>query len=150
MLEYGIGGTERKLDNANEAFSEISQNRTIFIQKFSQEPPFTPEAVYDLKTVEDVFNHFQPSCEIDFETPEGTTHSEKIQFNNLGDFGPKGIKNKSKFLEDLSNKEEQNLKIVKELKSNRALQNIVQNPDTKNALLSAIQSMISELEGSGS
>lgn len=149
MLEYGIGGTERKLDNANEAFGDISQNRTIFVQKLTQEPPFSPEAVFDLKTVEEVFDHFQPTCEIDFETSEGATQSETIRFNNLGDFGPKGIKGKSKFLEDLSNNEEQHLRIVKELKSNRALQSVVQNPETKQALMSAIQQMIAELEGTG-
>ncbi len=146
MLEYGIGGTERKLNNANEAFGDISPNRTIFVQKLTQDPPYSPEAVFDLKTVEEVFDHFQPTCDIDFETADGATQSETIRFNNLGDFGPKGIKTNSKFLEDLSNTEEQHLKIVKELKSNRALQNVVQNPETRQALISSIQAMIAELE----
>lgn len=149
MLEYGIGGTERKLNNANEAFGDISQNRTIFVQKLTQEAPFSPEAVFDLKTVEEVFSHFQPSSDIDFETADGATQSETIHFNHLGDFGPKGIKGKSKFLDDLSNTEEQHLKIVKELKSNRALQTVVQSPETKQALISAIQAMIAELEEAG-
>ncbi len=52
-------------------------------------------------------------------------------------------------MEDLSNNEEQHLRIVKELKSNRALQSVVQNPETKQALMSAIQLMIAELEETG-
>ena len=44
MFEYGIGGNERKLNNANEAFADIQMNRTIFVQKLTGEAPYVPQA----------------------------------------------------------------------------------------------------------
>jgi len=149
MFEYGIGGTERKLDDANEGVADIPQNRTIFAQKLTQEAPYVPDAVYGLKTTEEVFGHFQPAAEVEFETEDGSSVAENLQFRNLGDFGSKGIKSQSKYLQELSNKEDQHLKIIKELKSNKAIQAIVQNKDTKAAFLTAIQAMIKELEETG-
>lgn len=149
MFEYGIGGTERKLDDANEGVADIPMNRTIFAQKFSQEAAFVPEPIYGVKSTEEVFQYFNPNAEIEFETEEGTTVSETLQFKNLGDFGSKGIKNQSRYLQELANKEDQHLKIIKELKSNKAIQTIVQNQDTKAAFLTAIQAMIKELEETG-
>jgi hypothetical protein len=149
MFEYGIGGTERKLDDANEGVAEIPQNRTIFAQKLSQEAPYVPQAVYGLKTTEEVFEHFQPSAEVEFDTEDGSSINENLQFRNLGDFGSKGIKNQSKYLQELANKEDQHLKIIKELKSNKAIQTIVQNKETKAAFLTAIQALINELEEAG-
>ena len=53
MYNYGIGGNEVKKD-ASEAISNIPSNRTLLIQKLTNEPPVTPEAVYNLETVEQV------------------------------------------------------------------------------------------------
>ncbi|MDX2002107.1 MAG: hypothetical protein SFW35_06735 [Chitinophagales bacterium] len=149
MYEYGIGGSERKLDNANEAFADIQMNRTIFVQKLTGEAPYSPEAAYDLKTVDAVFNHFRPNVEVEMETEDGSSFTEDIRFNNLGDFGPKGIMNKSKYLQETNYRKEEALKVVKELKSNKALQAILQNKDTKDAFLGGIQAMIKELEEAG-
>jgi predicted component of type VI protein secretion system len=149
MFEYGIGGSERKLNNANEAFADIQMNRTIFVQKLTGEAPYAPQAVYDLKTVDEVFGHFQPKVEVEMQAEDGSSFTENLQFNNLGDFGPKGILKKSKFLQDTNEVKEQSLKVVKELKSNKALQTILQNPDSKAVFLAGIQAMIKELEEAG-
>ncbi len=55
MQEYGIGGTEVKGD-ASEAFVEIPQNRTLFIEKLTNEAPVKPQMTEGLKTVDEVFN----------------------------------------------------------------------------------------------
>jgi predicted component of type VI protein secretion system len=149
MFEYGIGGNERKLNNANEAFADIQMNRTIFVQKLTGEAPFMPQAVYDLKTVEEVFNHFQPQVEVEMQAEDGSNFAENLQFSNLGEFGPNGILKKSKYLQEMNDTKEQSLKIVKELKSNKALQTILQNKDTKAAFLGGILAMIKELEEAG-
>jgi len=149
MFEYGIGGNERKLNNANEAFADIQMNRTIFVQKLTGEAPYAPQAVRDLKTVEEVFNHFQPAVEVEMQNEDGSSFNENLQFTNLGDFGPKGILKKSKFLQDTNEIKEQSLKVVKELKSNKALQTILQNPESKATFLAGIQAMIKELEEAG-
>ncbi len=144
--EYGIGGTERKTDNANEGFAEIQQNRTLFVQKLTTEAPYEPELVKNLKTVDEVFQHFKPAVEVNFETEEGTSINEGLKFKNLGDFGSKGISGQSKYLQGLNNKQEQYQKIVKELKSNKALRTIIEASDNKQAFVSALHALIKELE----
>jgi hypothetical protein len=146
VYEYGIGGTERKTDNANEGFAEIQQNRTLFVQKLTSEAPYSPELVKNLKTVDEVFQHFKPAIEVGFETEEGTGIREGLQFKTLGDFGTKGISNQSKFLQGLNNKQEQYQKIVKELRSNKTLKAIIEDKDNKQAFVSALQALISEIE----
>ena len=147
-FDYSIGGTDRK-DEGSEAISELPLNRTLFVQKLTGEAPFTPQLVTDLKTVDEVFEHFKPEVEVEYETEEGTSQPENLRFGNLGDFGSSGIKRQSKYLSDLTSKEDNYLKIVKELKSNKALQTIVQGKDTKQALMTSLQAMIKELEEAG-
>jgi hypothetical protein len=71
MQNYGIGGTEVP-NEANEALSEIAQNKTLMIEKLTADAPFKPEIVEGLTSIDDVFNHFQPSIDLEFEDAEGT------------------------------------------------------------------------------
>lgn len=54
IYNYGIGGNEVKVD-ANESIAEIPPNRTLIVQKLTDEAPAAPESVYGLETIEDVF-----------------------------------------------------------------------------------------------
>lgn len=38
LYEYGVGGNEVKID-ANEAIAEIPSNRTLLVQKLTEEAP---------------------------------------------------------------------------------------------------------------
>lgn len=55
IYNYGIGGNEVKVD-ANESIAEIPSNRTLIVQKLTDEAPAAPESVYGLETIEDVSN----------------------------------------------------------------------------------------------
>ena len=145
MQEYGIGGTEVKGD-ANEAFAEIPQNRTLFIEKFTADAPVKPQMTEGLKTIDEVFEHFSPQLGIDFEDSEGTGVQETLMFSNLADFGVKGITAQSEFLRDLTIQKEQYYKIIKQLKSNKLLKKALENAETKAALLNAVYALIKELE----
>ena len=145
MDEYGIGGTEVKGD-ASEAILEISQNRTLMIEKLTAEPPVKPEIVEGLTSIDDVFNHFRPAIDIDFEDTEGKSKEEKLTFHNLADFGTKGIVAQSSVLKDLKIQKEQYFKIIKQLKSNNLLRKALANPETRQAILNAIYAMSKEIE----
>jgi hypothetical protein len=146
MFDYGLGGTERKKDGAGEAFAEIQMNRTIFIQQLTAEESFGPDIVQGLDTVEAAFNHYKPNIDIEFETEEGSTSKENISFSSLGDFGAKGITNKSEFLQEQNIKQDQYQKFSKNLKSSKPLQAVMANADMKAAYITALQAMIKELE----
>lgn len=145
MYTYGIGGQERKLDNASEAISDIPLNRTLMVQKLTTNTPMRPVIVEGLKTPEAVFAHFKPEVDVEFDNEAGATVREKLHFASLGDFGKKGIISQSNFLQELSTETDDLQKLLRQLKSNKILKTALENPETKAAFLSAVQAMMDEL-----
>lgn len=144
MYNYGIGGNEVKKD-ASEAISNIPSNRTLLIQKLTNETPVTPEAIYKLETVEQVFEKFAPKLEIAFQDENGSDVKETMNFKNLGDFNPKAMKENSAFLNKLNVEKEQNTKITRQLTSNRALKKALDNPETRTAIIETLEASLAEL-----
>ncbi|GAB3782999.1 hypothetical protein GCM10028818_40020 [Spirosoma horti] len=145
MFDYGIGGQERKL-NTSESIVDIAPNKTLLIEKLTADPPLRPEVVEGLKTVGEVFAHFKPEQEVEFDTAEGSTISETLRFSSLADFGRKGIIAQSNYLQELNMTFEDFQRYVRQLKSNKILKTMLDNPDGKAAYIAAIQAMIRELE----
>ncbi len=145
----GIGGQVRPQE-ASEAISEISQNRTLIVEQLTADPPTKPEMVQGLKTVEEVFEHYKPKVEVEFEQEDGSEVKEALNFNNIGDFGKKGVIAQSNFLQDLQRQQENYQQFIKYLRSNKILQKMLADPEAKVAYLAALQSMIDELEGADS
>lgn len=147
MMNYGIGGQEVPKETS-EGIADIPQNKTLFIQKLTNDPAIKPNIVEGLKTPEEVFAHYKPAVEVEFEREDGSTSNENLKFTNLGDFGPKGIVGQSAFLQNLSIQKEQYLKMVKQLKTNKLLKSISENPEAKQAYIDALQALLQELEDS--
>lgn len=144
MYKYGVGGNEVKID-VNEAIAEIPSNRTLFVQKLTDEAPITPEIEYGLETVEDVFERFKPSVTLEHQDQEGNEIREVLEFLNLGDFGAKSIKDKSTFLSQLDVKREQLLKISRQLTTNRALLKAIADPEIRAALIENLEDALQEI-----
>ncbi|MUH34685.1 hypothetical protein D9O36_02420 [Zobellia amurskyensis] len=142
---YGIGGTEVKTD-ANEAFADIPRNRTLLVEKLTNDPAIKPVVTTGLKTIEEVFEHFKPEVEVEFENADGVGKKEMLKFSNLGDFGAKGITRQSSFLKDLDTEKDQYVKVVKQLKTNKILKTAIADSDAKTALLDAIRALLTEIE----
>ncbi|MCH2225845.1 MAG: type VI secretion system contractile sheath small subunit, partial [Crocinitomicaceae bacterium] len=102
-------------------------------------------AVYNLETVEQVFEKFSPKLDVEFQDENGTDVKETINFENLGDFNPKAIQENSQFLNKLNIEKEQNTKIVRQLTSNRALKKALDNPDTRAAIIETLESSLAEM-----
>jgi hypothetical protein len=96
-----------------------------------------------------VFEHFKPDVDVDFENEEGTTKKETLHFKSVGDFGIKGITAQSNFINDLTMKKEQYQKIIKQLKSNKLLREVLKNEDTKRAFIDGIHALIKEVDQAG-
>ncbi len=142
---FGIGGTEVKLD-AFEAFQEIPANKVLMAEKLTSMPAVKPEIVEGLTDVEAVFDHYKPNVDIGFEDASGATRRENLRFKNLGDFGKKGITAQSPLLGDLNMKHDQYLKVVKQLKTNKMLKAALNEPDGKEHVIAAINSLIAEMQ----
>ncbi len=144
MYNYGIGGNEVKLD-ASEAIADIANNRTLLVQKLTVNDAVKPEAVYDLKSVEEVFQHFKPSCTVEFQTEEGISKPEELRFSNLGDFGVKSVIDQSNFLTNVNLEVDQYQKVAKQFKSNKVLKSLVENAEGKQALKDVLTALLHEL-----
>lgn len=145
MQDYSIGGQEVKGD-ANEAISDIPQNRTLMVEKLTADAPVKPEIVAGLKNLDEVFENFRPEVEVEFEDNEGGSKAEKLDFQRLSDFGVKGITAKSEFLRSMANQKDQCYKIIKQLKSNKMLKKALENEETKAALINSMYALIKEID----
>ena len=147
MYNYDIGGQERKIE-VNEGISDIPQNRTLLIEKLTDESPLSPQIIPDLKSINDVFGFFKPTKEVEFETADGAGRTEQLHFSSLGNFGKQGITRQSVYLNELSHQCEDLQKFVKQLKTNKILRTLLENKEAKSAYLSCIRSLITEMEQS--
>ncbi len=145
MFDYGIGGQEASRD-ASEGISDIPMNRTLMIEKLTSDEAIKPKITEGLKTIDDVFANFKPSVEVEFQKEDGSTQSEQLNFANLGNFGAKGIINQSGFLNDLELQKNEFAKIIKQLKSNKVLKNVLENPDAKASFMQALAAMSQEID----
>jgi len=147
-MKYELGGQEVPRD-ASEAITELTQNKTLMVEKLTGDAPVKPEITEGLKTVDDVFEHFQPSVKMSFENADGAPVEEELKFRNLGHFGQKGITKQSPFLQGLDHQKENYEKFMRTLKSNKVLQKVLADPDAKAAYLAAINELLGEIEGAG-
>ena len=145
MFDYDIGGQERKGD-VNEGIADIPQNKTLFVEKLTDDAPLSPEIVTDLKNIKEVFAHFKPQKEIEFDTAEGSSVNEVLSFQSLADFGKQGIVNQSTYLNELNAQCEDLQKFVKQLKANKILKSLLENKEAKASYLATIQALINELD----
>ena len=144
ILNYEIGGNEVKQD-AMEGIADIPQNRTMFIGQLTSEEPVSPEAVGDMKTIEDVYAVFQPNVDVEFENEEGEPVKENFRFSNTADFQVKKMTENSSFLNNLSVQKEFYEKLVKQLRSNKVLQRALENQESRQSVVDALTQLQNEL-----
>lgn len=147
VFDYGVGGNEVKVD-ANESIADIPSNRTLLVQKLTDDAPISPEAAYNLQTVEDVFAHFKPTVELEMQNENGEDVTETMTFKNLGDFDAKNMMEHSEFMNKLNVEKEQNTKIARQLSSNKALLKALENPDKRQAIIDLLEASLEEIKGS--
>lgn len=148
QVKAGIATTILAPDPVGEGFVEISPNKTLFIQKLTNEAPIRPELAEGLQTVEQVFDYFKPACDVELDKEDGSTLKEHFAFSGLGDFDVKNLTNQSSYLKNLSLENDAYLKIIKQLKTNKSLRNVIENPETKAAFINALKALALELEES--
>ena len=132
-----------------EAISNISSNKTLLVQKLTSKPTKV-EPIKGLKTIDDVFDHFKPSVEVEFEEENGAQRKEEINFNSLLDFRKEGIIEQSEFLLKLQSQQDACNAIIKKLKSNKILKAALENPEAKKNFLAALQALINEIDQANS
>lgn len=144
ILEYGIGGNEVKTD-ASEAIADIPENRSLIVEHLTADEPVAPEAVKGLNTIEEVFRHFAPNIDIEFENEQGEPVKENFGFETVADFSVKNMTENSPFLKDLNRQKEFYEGLIKQLRSNKVLQRVLENTESKEAFIAALKGLRTEL-----
>jgi len=96
--------------------------------------------------VEQVFDHFKPNCDVELEKEDGSTKKENFRFAGLGDFDLKSLTLQSSYLKNLNVDKDAYLRMIKQLKTNKSLKNVIENPETRNAFINALKTLASDLE----
>ena len=134
-------------DKADQSIAKIPENRTLLVADLTDRPATKPEMSYQLETMDDVFNKFKPESKLEFEDEQGRTINEVFQFHNMADFKKDAYVEKSKFLRELNQKKKDHETFAKRLQANRALQNVLKDAEKKEAYVTLLKAMLSELEG---
>jgi predicted component of type VI protein secretion system len=145
MYNYDIGGQERKSE-VTEGIADIPQNRTLVIEKLTDDPPLSPQIIPDLKNINDVFSFFKPAKEVEFETMEGSSKTEQLHFESLGDFGKQGVIKQSTYMNELSHQCDDLQKFARQLKSNKILKTLLENKEAKASYMACVQALLDELD----
>lgn len=145
ILEYGIGGNEVKTDAA-ESVANIPENRSLIVEQLTADEPVVPEAISGLTTIEEVFSHFSPNLDIQFEDADGQPVTENFSFKSVADFSVKNMTENSTFLNDLNMEKEFYEGLIKQLRSNKVLQRVLENAESKEAFIAALRELKTELE----
>ena len=145
ILEYGIGGNEVKTDAA-ESVANIPENRSLIVEHLTADEPVVPEAVIGLTTIEEVFEHFSPNLDIEFEDADGQPVTENFSFKTVADFSVKNMTENSAFLKELSMEKEFYEGLIKQLRSNKVLQRVLENAESREAFIAALRELKTELE----
>jgi len=128
-----------------EAIANISSNKTLLVQKLTSKPTKV-EPIKGLKTIDEVFDHFNPSLEVEFEDENGALRKEELKFRSLLDFKKEGIINQSEFLMKLQAQQDACNAIIRKLKTNKILKAAFQNPEAKKNFLQGLQALVNELD----
>lgn len=144
-----MGFIYETVEPSSEAMADIPKNRTIMAADLTDKPATKPEMVYELETIDDVFEHFKPSAKIEFNDAEGASINEELSFNNLGDFSAKAMINQSGFLKRLDDQNTNYGSFAKRLQNNTVLQKVLNDPDKKAAYVTVLRAMLQELENNG-
>ena len=129
-----------------EAIKDLQENRTMIVQKLTQNAPSKPEIAENLKCIEDVFEHFKPKAEVSFKDKEGSKVTEELPFNSIADFSLKGLTQNSSFLGGLQIQAQTYQQILQELKANNRLKKLLATDDGKEAIVKTLFALIKELE----
>jgi len=135
--------------NAQDGVIEFPQNRTLYVDQFTDKAPTTDEERegFKPKNLKDVFEHYQPSKEgVALETEEGGSVYEDFVFRHIKDFEDEQLIEQSGLLSDKKSKIDAYNAIIRQLQKNKPLRNALKEPATRSSLLNVLKSLKAEIE----
>lgn len=134
---------------AQDGVIEFPQNRTLYVDQFTDNAPNTDEEREGFKprNLREVFEHYQPSKEgIMLETEEGGSVCEDFSFHEIKDFEDDQLIAQSPLLSEKKAKIDAYNAIVRQLEKNKPLRNALRDEASRRSLLNVLKSLMQEIE----
>lgn len=130
--------------------SLIDQNKTLMMDQYTTSvEPGSPEFVENITNINEAFDHFKPTVEVNFTDAEGGSVTENLKFGELRDFEANGGKGRlvenSPFLSGTKKQIDVNAKVRKSIEKNRKLRDILKEEGSREELKEMLQAMLDEL-----
>lgn len=123
------------------------QNRTLYVDQFTDEAPDSDEKreVFSPKYMKDVFYRYRPQKEIELETEDGAMVIECFCFKSIEDFEDKHVIAQSELLSAEKAKIETIESVVRQLKENNTLHNVLKDKPSCDDLRNALKALHEEI-----
>ena len=138
-------------EESNAKVTPLDNNKTIIIDQYTSDVEVGNSELFENpKTMQDVFNHFKPSVNVEFEDEQGGIVSEQLHFNEMRDFEANGGKGNlvtnSPFLSNAKSKVDVSAKIRKQIEQNRRLRDILKDAEGKAELKELLEALLQEIK----
>lgn len=144
-----LGFIYETVESSSEAMEGVPKSRTLLAADLTDQPATQPVFNYECETMDDVFDHYQPSVKMEFTDADGGSVNEELSFKNMGDFSKKSITKQSDFLRALEAQQSNYGTFAKRLQNNKILQRVLSDPESKEAYITMLRSMLQDLENNG-
>ncbi len=135
--------------DAQDGIIEFPQNRTLYVDQFTDKAPATDEERdgFKPKNLKEVFEHYQPSKErVALEIEEGGSVYEDFQFRQLKDFEDEQLIGQSTLLSGKKAEIDAYNAIIRQLQKNKPLRNALKDAASRESLLNVLKSLRAEIE----
>lgn len=126
---------------------EFPQNKTLYVDQFTDMAPVKPGDVFQPETMEDVFNFYKPEKKnVQMLDLEGKPVKENFKFNAIKDFDDKELIKQSPYLAQQKSAVDSYKTIEQQLIKNKILRHAYENEESRKHLIVALQALLAELE----
>ena len=133
---------------AQDGIIEFPQNRTLYVDQFTDETPLMTEdnVPFKPKNMKDVFEHYNPTKRVELEDEDGAVVSEEFAFTDLKDFEDEQLIANSKLLSEEQAKIEAYNTIARLMGKSKTMRTALRDDNTRANLREALKSLLTELE----
>lgn len=126
---------------------EFPQNRTLYVDQFTDMAPIRPGEVFQPETMEEVFEYYKPEKRnVQMLDLDGRPVKEDFKFNAIKDFDDKELIKHSGFLGQQKAAMDSYKAIEQQLIKNKVLRRAFEDEESRKHLIVALQALLAELE----
>lgn len=134
-------------DEAVAGIVEAPQDKTLYMDQFTDKAPIKPGEIFQPETMEAVFDYYKPEKKgVQMHDREGRPVTENFKFNAIKDFDDKQLIEQSVYLKQQQATINSYKKIEQQMIKNKMLRRAFEDEEGRKNLVSALRALLAELE----